>query len=325
MVSPGNRRQWPMGELSVTGFAYVVMANARPSDVLGHVRRIRRLSPAAHVLLRSAAGSPVGTAVVDAEAVAVGATPFRSRIQVRWGDWSLTDAAVEALAEARRRWDPDHLVLVSGEDHPVRDLQRWEGDLTASGVDAVLRPDARDYGYRWQRCWHPVPAATSGAGPVLRPLARAAHRFHSPVGLDEAGGRHWMWHHARRTPPVLPYAKGSFWCVLSRSAADVVLAAAARPEVSGFFGSTLLPDESFVHSVLRATDLRIHDGPTSYTVFPAEDIAHARLLTAADVEDARRSGAPFARKVLSSADGTTSTFAVAVDARVDGERLSPAG
>ena len=311
------------------GFAYVVMAHTGPDDVLRHVRRIRSLSPNAGVLLRSAAGSEVADLPVAA-VTGAGATPFTSGIAVRWGDWSLTAAALESLARARRLWDPDHTVLVSGQDHPVRDLGPWETELTAAGSDAVLRADERDYSYRWRHCWHTLPGAGPAAGRLLQPAAAAARRAHLPVQLARAGGSTWMWHHARgadprHAGPPLPYRKGSFWCVLSRAAVAVLLDAAARPDVGGYFRSTLLPDEAFAHSVLAASGLRLTPGATSFTVFPPEDLAHPRPLGPGDVEAARRSGAPFARKVVLTGDDGGRAFADAVDALVDAGRATAVG
>jgi hypothetical protein len=308
----------------VAGFAYVVMAHASPDDVLGHVRRIHDLSPSAPVLLRSFLDSPVAAADVDGAARATGATPWHSSIEVRWGDWSLTSAALESLSRARAEWDPDFTVLVSGADHPVRDLHRWEAETAAAGAEALLRPDDRDYSYRWRRCWHTLPGGTRSS-PVYSAAASATRRLDLPVRVQDAGDRTWMWHHGRHGEPPLPYRKGSFWCVLSRSAVEVLLAAAGPGTIADFFRSTLLPDESFTHSVLAASGLRVSPGATSFTIFPPEDLSHPRPLVADDLDAALASGAPFARKVVPEADGRSSAFAAAADAVVDAERRVACG
>lgn len=300
------------------GFAYVVMAHTALDDVLSHVERIRTLSPRSGILLRSSAGSEVAAAPEEVVRRS-GASPFTSAIAVRWGNWSLTAAALESLVQARRLWDPDHTVLVSGQDRPVRDLGAWEAGITADRTDALLRPDDRDYSERWRSCWHTLPVTGAAADRLLVPAAAATHRARLPVRIARAGGSTWMWRHPRRSAPPLPHRKGSFWCVLSRAAVDVLLDAAADPEVGGFFRSTLLPDESFAHSVLAGSGLRTTPGATSFTVFPPESLSRPRPLGPADVGAARRSGAAFARKVVLG-DGAGRAFADAVDALADAER-----
>ena len=294
------------------GVAYVVMAHTAPAAVAARVRRLRDLSPAAHVLVRSA-----GVLLPDEDAAALGIAVLRSGIRVRWGDFSLTAAALEALGTAQRLWDPDHVVLVSGQDHPVTDLAAWEAGL--AGVDAVLRRDPRDHSARWRNCWHVLPAQDA-LGPLWSGLAGASRRLPLASGLNRAGGRTWVAHHPRSGLPPVPYVKGSFWCVLSRAALAAVAEAAADPAVGGWFATTLLPDEAFVHSVLAARpDLRTVAGPTSFTVFPTAGSAHPRELGADDVDAALAGGAPFARKVV----GVSGEFTRRVDAAVDA--LAPCG
>lgn len=296
----------------MSGVAYVVMAHTGPAEVAARVRRVRQLSPLAHVLVRSA-----GTLLSDEDAAELGIAVLRSEVRVQWGDWSLTAAAVEALATAQRLWDPDHVVLVSGQDHPVTDLAVWEAGLV--GVDAVLRRDPRDHSRRWRSCWHVLPAQDA-LGPVWAGLAGATRRLPLSTGVDRAGERTWVAHHPRPEPPPLPYVKGSFWCVLSRAALTAVAEAAADPDVGGWFATTLLPDEAFVHSVLAARpDLRTVAGPTSFTVFPTVGSAHPRALVADDVDAALASGAPFARKVTAVQD----EFTRRVDATVDALARTP--
>ena len=296
-------------------FAYVLLCHVDAEAVLATARRVRELSPSAHVLLRHAQGP----GFLDASAArAAGAEVLISRVRPHWGHWSLVAAQLEALAEARRRWDPDWTVVVSGQDHPVRDLSAWEGRVVASGADALLRPDERDYDERWRRCWHRVPGQGAAATALLRAAARLERLGGWEPALHRAGGRTWMVSHPRHEAPPLPYRKGSFWATLSRGAVATLLAAGQDDALRGFFASTLLPDESFAHSVLHAAPhLRVAAAPTSYTAFVDGDLAHPRPLDVGDVPAARASGAPFARKVV---HGPGDAFARAVDELVDAER-----
>jgi hypothetical protein len=295
----------------MTGFTYLLMSHGDPAGVASRVARIRDLSPTATVAVRwTRPGLLDATTLLHA-----GALPLPDDVRIRWGDWSLTRATLRALRTLREQVAPDVTVILSGQDHPVRDLAAWEREVTASGTDALLHADERDHSHRWRRCWHTLPEP---ALVVAGPLGRAAERLRLPVGIGRAGERTPVLHHARRaiSPPV-PYRKGSFWTTLSRDAVGALLAAADDPRLGGFFRTTLLPDEAFAHSVLAATPgLRTTAGRTSFTVFDRAADEHPRGLGPDDVAAARASGAPFARKV-SGADGA---FARTADAVVDAER-----
>ncbi|WP_432492262.1 hypothetical protein [Kineococcus gypseus] len=308
-------------------FAYVLMAHTDPARVLAAVRRTRSLSPSAGVLVRHTRGPGF---LREEDLAALGAAQLHSRVRVRWGTWSLVAAVLEALGEAERRWQPAATVVVSGQDHPVLDLSAWEERLRAAGTDALLRPDPREYPERYASCWHPVPG--TGAAPPCwcRAAARASDVLAGRAGrgpLQFAGERTLLLRHARTggappVPPGLRYRKGSLWATLSARAVERVLAAARDEPLRRFFASTLLPDESFVHTVLRAqADLRVVDGPTTLPFFPPGGASHPRSVVLADLDAVRRSGAAFTRKVVSP---DSDAFVRAVDALVDRERSAPA-
>lgn len=297
------------------GFAYLLMSHGDPAGLESRVRRIRVLSPGATVAVRW-----TRPGFLDVQALErAGALVLPSDVTVRWGDWTLTWALLEALHTLRTRVDPAYTVVLSGQDHPVRDLADWEREVSGTGTDALLWPDDRDHSRRWRRCWHTLPSPTLA---LAGPMGRLAERARSPIRVSRAGGRTPMADHARRGGAPVPYRKGSFWSTLSRDAVRALLEAGDDPRVGGFFATTLLPDEAFAHSVVHAAPgLVTTRGRTSFTVFDRATDAHPRELGADDVAAALDSGAPFARKVT----GPDSAFARAADARLAAERAGRAG
>lgn len=298
-------------------FAYVLLCHVDPEAVLRTVRRIKELSPTAHVLVRHAQGPGF---LDEVHAAAAGAEVLVSRTPIRWGTSSTVTAVLEALADAERRWRPSHSVVVSGQDHPVRDLRAWEEGVLRSGADALLRADSRRYDERYRSCWHALPEAAGRWRPLLAAAARATRR--DPVRrllhVQQAGGRTWVWAHARRDTPPVPYRKGTFWMTLSHRAVARLLTVDDRTR--RWFATTLIPDEAFAHSVLAATPgLRVVEGATSTAFFPPEGGPHPRTVEAADAPTVLAGGAAFARKVVA---GVSDEFVRLVDAAVDVERLS---
>lgn len=280
-------------------FSYVVMAH-NPAGILRLVRRIRTVSPDAHVLVRFEHGSDFDIAALDE----AGAIPLASRIPVRWGTWSLTEAMLEALGRARTLTPADHFVLVSGQDYPVRDLPVWEREWAAGSADALLDPivdHPEDYRYRWSVLEPPIPARLRRVtrhvgwrlGTWTRPVVQILPRFtptdnHWIVGVRRLG----------RPPAGVPVTKCSQWMTLSRRAVDHVLHVdRTQPQVRRFFRTVRISDESYVQSILNsAPELLIRHGETTAKHF--EPGASSPVWLDVETLDAvtRSSRAPFARK-----------------------------
>lgn len=306
---------------SAPRFCYIVLAHTDAPAVLRLVRRIRELSPAASVLVRHA--QPDGF-LDEGGAAAAGASLLRSRITVSWGEWSLTGAGVEALDRARASTGADWFVLVSGQDHPVRDLAAWELDLVATGADAVFKT-YRDRHQDWQFHWRIVhlPQVLTRLPRLVRYLLeRLWRRVGSPVfdpvlRFYRLGNRSSAWGLALRRPrtlftgPPLPITKGTFWLGVSGAALDRLLARHhADEQLRGWFAPTLLADEHYLQSLLHDDPATtVLDALVTYQHVPEGDW-NAAVLEPHQVDVAVARGAAFARKV-------TGPHAAEVVARAD--------
>ena len=293
--------------MTAQAFCYVVVAH-ESSGTERLVRRIRAVSPGARVLVRFEDPDAFDAAALRR----AGAIPFVSRVRVRWGTWSLTEAMLEALGQAQAMTGASHYVLISGQDYPIRDLRRWEAGLTTDGVDALLEPIA-DHPQDWRFRWHAVDVTRprhAGAyrlvrhagwrlGTVTRPVVQILPRF-------TATDRHWLIGVARpwaRPPRGLRVTKCSQWMMLSQRALTRVLERhQADPSLATFFRTVRISDESYVQSLLHAEPgLRITHGETTLKRFPPGRSSPQWLDVATLRELAAGSTAPFARKVAPDA------------------------
>jgi hypothetical protein len=300
--------------------SYVILCHHKASQVLRLAGTIRRLSPRARVLIRH--NQPHGY-IDAAQADAVGAHLLISSLPTRWGDWSLVAATIEAFEHVRRRHDPDWVVLVSGQDYPLRRLDEWEDELLSGDYDAVvaaerlsegrfgLRPRAsRDgivmrYTHRWVR----LPQL--GVVPRLpRLLVRAVRKvwyehlvdIQALVVLNELPrGQGWMLGARRRRVPWTPQCasyKGEQWVALSRRALDATLDGDRARFWQRYFATTLVPDEAYFQTMLvNDPDMRVDRRQVSWLRWN-DDVSkpHPVTLDRGVLADAVASGAPFARK-----------------------------
>jgi hypothetical protein len=249
--------------------AYVVFSHQYPEQVLRLLRTLRAGSPDA--VLVSHHAEPLDVAGVERVV-----PPTR----VSWGGASQLEMMLRGMRHALR-FEWEWLVLLSGQDYPLRPLHAIERELGARGVEGYVETVpvagddefARRYLYRYRRV-RPL------AGRLLRPFFMTREL---PGGV--LVGR-------RATPPI-PVRRGSDWLSLSRRAAELVTGVA--PDVLDHFRHTILPTEALPHSVLHAAGLPLSGDTRRYTRWDA-GAAHPHLLGLQDLDAMLASGLDFARK-----------------------------
>ncbi len=292
------------------------MCHTDADAVFRLARQVQTLSPEASVLLRH----DQDDYITADQARDVGAHLLRSDIKVVWGGWSMTQAVMEAFAEAREL-GADYYVLITGQDYPIRHLADWEREVAGSGADALigemeqsLNPDL--YRYKWREPflaprW--VPVVVDRAAAYL--WSRHVGRLLRPAVIAYRNGRDHRWALGRRRlslafgkEPPIPLVNGSGWMTLSAQALDRVLLLHRRDsEVRRFFETTRVADEMYIASLVHGqADLRVLRRPTSYARFLG-DTPSPVWVDVAELVQARQTQAAFVRKVSATADDVRDT------------------
>jgi hypothetical protein len=240
-----------------------------------------------------------------------GVERVRPPMAVEWGDGSQLDLHLRCYAWLLARVEFDWVVLLSGQDYPIRPLAEIERDLGAAPFDGFVtsepvapppwsRTAAPEFSRRYFYRYRPIPAPR----PRLRRAITAARPL---LALREMPSGAMLGRRAR-TPfsAAFPCRRGPDWLTLSRRAVATLDAAArSRPGLVRHYRRTLVPTESFAHTVLAATPgLRLSADTRRFSVWTPG--AHRpAVLRLADLDRILASGADFARK-----------FDVTVDAAV---------
>ncbi|HYI80897.1 MAG TPA: beta-1,6-N-acetylglucosaminyltransferase [Thermoleophilaceae bacterium] len=289
--------------------AYLITSYTLPEQVLRLAETLRRGSPRALIALHH----DDRRCAVDVPALDVlGVRRVEPPSPVEWGEPSQLEMVLRCLEWLLERSDFDWVVLLSGQDYPIRPLVDIERALAGSGFDAFIEATrveppalsrlvpvdefASRYFYRWRK----LPPGAPG-----RTLLAIAARARPLLSVRSMPSGDWVGARAFRTPfrPGFECHRGSDWFTLRRRAVDAVVALLrAKPEILDHYRQTLIPTESLVQTVLASDPaLRISGDYRRFTVWRPGD-ARPRVLGCDDLPDMLASGADFARKFDQTVD-----------------------
>ena len=278
--------------------AYVISAYKLPGQLARLVHRLSAPGTSFTIHVDRRTTRPVDRAMREGIADVPGVR-FLPRHRCYWGGFGPLRSTLKAIDDLLgRRVDFDYVVLLTGQDYPLR---------SAAEIAAALDAAA---GTSFMSSW-PLPHATwDGRGGLDR-----AERWHL------VGPRRFHVSVPRWRTLGLPLRGGStYWCLARPLVEHVHSVTRARPEVVRFFEHAYLPDELFFQTLLgdsqHATsivddNLRYVDWSTT----PAP-----KILTMEDLPALLASGKLFARKfdatvdagVLDALDAYVSRAATAV-------------
>jgi len=209
------------------------------------------------------------------------------RVACYWGGFSLLQATLVGIDAILASGDlPDHAVLLSGQDYPLRPPSEIEEHLVARRGRNLLHHFA-------------LPAAEwAGEGGGLNRL-RYPHfeRVRYKTRLLRVPL-------PRRVPRGLrPHGGMALWALTGETLAELMRFLDERPEVLRFFRHTKMPDETFFQTVLLSSRLaETVDNELLHYLDWSSGSAHPATLTAADLPKLRASEKLFARKFDASVD-----------------------
>lgn len=269
--------------------AYIILAHRYPDQLY---RLIDRLDDGAsrffvHIDARS---EPSAFAGLQKR----GKTTVLPSIATHWAGYSLVRATLNGLEAVNSCGNPiDRVILLSGQDYPIKSNREIDECLAASPASVFLEhttlPDTRRWSprgglFRLDKYYFGMPAHCRLAARAVNLLAR----FLPPL--------------ARRPPANLAPHAGSQWWIIDMPAVSYILQfVREHPEYARFHRFTFAPDEVFFHTILlNATDQHIRKNILAdhlrFMTWRDTKSGHPDILTSSDWPALRSSPALFARK-----------------------------
>lgn len=221
----------------MTPLAVVVLAHADPAQVRRLIRALDGLPVFLHCDART---HPAVFRQMTRDLP--GNVQLTPRVRTTLASWSLVRAEVAAVRAAVERTDAGHIAVLSGADYPlmpvadlIRELQPWQGRswitnlaLPMSDWDTRRHPDGGLWRLRYRYLTRRDQVIFIGGHPLRTPWRRTI-----PAELSLRASPHWK--------------------IYARHHAELLLRLVEeRSDLVRFWRSTLVPEESFVASVLSS-------------------------------------------------------------------------
>lgn len=224
----------------MTPLAIVILAHADPT----HLKRLVAALPDTPVVLHCDARTPAEVFRQMTDGL-----PARVRVIERQkttlASWSLVSAELAALREAVRWTGARHVAVLSGADYPLVPM----GDL----VRDLQRMDGRTWIANWPLPFSEWVTDRKPDGGLWRLRHRYLMRGDQVVFVGDIPLR-WPWR--RELPTDVELRACSQWKIYARRHVDALLRLVEqRPDLVRFWRTTLVPDESFVASMLASPKL----------------------------------------------------------------------
>ncbi len=226
-----------------------------------------------------------------------------ARMEVYWGDFSIVQVELNAMAFIREKnFDFDYVLLLSGTHYPIKSKQ------------AIQEYFEKNKGHLFLEYWklptsmHHWDMEEGGMGrlcywhlmrlPFLEHLMYWRLRpFLKKIGLNGIIQRRYVF-------DLQPYGGWQWWC-LDKEAVEYILEfVSTHQKFVSFFRFTLVPDETFIHTVLLNSSQkdRIINDNLVYSRWPSEKFPHPCPLSRQELGLMAGSEKLFARKLDYAAD-----------------------
>jgi core-2/I-Branching enzyme len=270
---------------SRSSVAYLIRAHHRPTQLVRLVERLNTDSASFHVHVSARTSEDVYAAMREGLA-AMDNVRWVERVPAYYSGFSLMRSVLVGLEEIAQAQVPPHVVMLSGQDYPLRPAGEIEQFLARRNSESLVEH-------------FPIPTERwsdeRGGLDRIRYLHLERLRYRTKMLRIPF---------VQRTFPsgLQPYG-GSAWSVLSDEAVRVLLAfERERPDAFSFFRHVRAPDEIFIQTVLLNSPIRERVANESIHHIEWPGGSHPSTLRTEDFPRIAGSGKLFARKFDTKVD-----------------------
>jgi hypothetical protein len=225
----------------MTQIAFILLCHKDPEGVIAQTLRLTAAGDCVAIHFDARASTADFTRIRAALAANPQVTFARRRIKCGWGEWSLVAATLEGLKSAVVAFPgATHFYMLSGDCMPIKTAEYIRGRLEQEEVDYIESFDF--FGSDW------IKTGIKEERLIYRHWFNERQRkwlFYTSMDLQKRFGL------ARKVPEDLGIRIGSqWWCLRRRTVEAVLEFVAKRRDVTRFFATTWIPDETFFQTLV---------------------------------------------------------------------------
>jgi hypothetical protein len=237
------------------------------------------------------------------------------RLPIEWGGWNMVQATLDLLRRAHRQSPSTYYQLLSGNCYPIKSNQDIAKKLSSGNFNYITLNEEMKRGSRFHNRLFYRQSDQELINILKRRPSLAKLNIPRYLGRLITSVRRQQDRLAGRTLPagMRPYKGGQWWCLTHDCARYVLDYAKANPRFVQFFRSTLIPDESFFHTIIANSEFA-HTLPPCVARNVTSGNHHVRwrkvrgsnkprVLTERDFYELVASEACFARKFIERRSG----------------------
>ncbi len=225
----------------MTQIAFILLCHKDPEGIVAQTLRLTAAGDCVAIHFDARASKADYARIRAALAGNPQVTFARRRLKCGWGEWSLVAATLSAMKAALADFPgATHFYMLSGDCMPIK---------TAEFIHARLEEEEADYiesfdfhGTGW------IKTGIQEERLIYRHWFNERQRkwlFYTSLELQKKFGL------ARKVPEDLKIRIGSqWWCLRRRTVEAVMDFVARRPDVTRFFSTTWIPDETFFQTLV---------------------------------------------------------------------------
>jgi Family of unknown function (DUF5928)/Core-2/I-Branching enzyme len=244
----------------MTQIAFILLCHKDPEGIIAQTLRLTAAGDCVAIHFDGRARKSDYDRIRGALARNPRVTFARRRIKCGWGEWSLVAATLAALRAAVADFPgATHFYMLSGDCMPIKTAEYIHGRLEREDVDYIESFDF--FGSDW------IKTGIKEERLIYRHWFNERQRkwlFYTSMDLQKRFGL------VRKVPEDLKMRIGSqWWCLRRRTVEAALEFAVRRKDVTTFFATTWIPDETFFQTLVAhlVPDREIRSRPLTFLMF----------------------------------------------------------
>ncbi len=299
----------------MTKFVYLITSHINPTQVVRLIKTIRKLSPNSFIAVHhdQSKSKLLEQELTTIDDVFIIPEP----INVNWGDFSQVECFLHSIRWIKINLLFDWLILISGQDYPISSLVQFEKDISNSFFDGYFR-----YFFALTKEGNGWPANTGKKRYYFKyfTFPHFIYYYKIPINIQYLISKLIALINNSNILNIIISSKnnknkigirrfkypfndefscygGWDWFNLNVKCINKILIAATDNKILfEYYKKTYMPSESFVHSILVNTELKISNNSLRYVHWKGLHSSSPSIILKSDCDTVINSGMPFARK-----------------------------